>query len=650
MCGIVGILTPRPGLDKGVIDAMRDRLAHRGPDGKGSWLGASRAGGSVGLGHRRLSIIDLSAAADQPFLSGDGRCVLVFNGEIYNYVELRDELRQAGVSFRTEGDTEVLLAAYRRWGTDCLSHLNGMFAFLLWDGDRDELFVARDRFGEKPLYMARLPEGGAAFASEAKALFAVPGVAAVADIEEVERFLRGGTLIHGARTLFAGVTRLPGAHALVLDGAGRELRRWRYWTPDYSRIRRIAPRDAVAEFRDRLRRSVAMRMRSDVQVGACLSGGLDSSTLVGYLAAMAPHGGPSIGATYSARFDDDPTVSEGDFIDKVLQSLHLRSCAVSPTAAGFVAEARRLYWHQEIPFLSPSIYLEWSVLRHARETGTTVMIDGQGADELLGGYPSFFTLRQKDQIEARSYVRALRESRAVLTRYRQIQRQYAESDRRFSVGHVMDWRQLLALARTGSQRPQQPPEARAGVAVGLGHFRTQLSGYLLHDSLPDQLHSADRSAMAFGVETRFPFLDYELVDWCISLPDDVMIRDGWQKWILREAAQGAIPDEVRWRVDKVGYRAPQDRWIRSGMRDWMAERLLGPDMQDVPGYDATTAEVLWRQHDAGESDNSWILFRWASTAEWLAMLREGIWRDGMPAGPDRARQAGVVETGGVTVP
>src|SRR5262245_18527929 len=285
MCGFVAVLVPDGALPASVLERMRDRLRHRGPDGFGSWIGRAARGSLVGLGHRRLSIIDLSDAASQPMFRADGRLAVVYNGEIYNFLELRAELESLGAVFRTRSDTEVLLAAYEQWGTECLSRFNGMFAFAIWDARRQELFVARDRFGEKPVFFVSLPNDGVAFASEMKALFADPHVRASANETSLQRYTSGAYYEDDEHTFFAGIKRLPPAHAMVIDSAGRVGRRWRYWTPDYTALQHeYRAEQAVEEFRARLERSVRMRLRSDVPVGSSLSGGLDSSLTVCTLA------------------------------------------------------------------------------------------------------------------------------------------------------------------------------------------------------------------------------------------------------------------------------------------------------------------------------------------------------------------------------
>jgi asparagine synthase (glutamine-hydrolysing) len=634
MCGFVAVIAP-DSLAPEVLETMRDRLAHRGPDGARSWQTTTRRA-VIGLGHRRLSIIDLSRGGDQPMFDGTGSLALVYNGEIYNYVELREELVAAGRVFTTTSDTEVLLAAYERWGTECLSRLNGMFAFALWDGRREELFVARDRFGEKPLFYARLAAGGYAFASEMKALFAHPDVAASPSESVIRDYIAGTFYEDVEETMFEGVVRLMPGHAMVVGDDGSIRRRWRYWTPDYSAIEeRYDEAEAVERFRDLLERSVRMRLRSDVPVGTSLSGGLDSSTIVGMLAAARMRTPTLTQNAFSGRFDElDPTLSEGPFIDLVVKETGVHPHSVTPTACGLIEESERLHWHQEEPFLSASIYLQWCVMRLAHQRQTTVLLDGQGADELLAGYQYYFPSYQLDLVDRRQFGRLVYDSFAFRRRLRRASRGYENSLRRFNHDVALGPVSLAAAWRHRQSIPHGDYVEGVPPAVAGMRLRRQIAEALQYNSLPMLLRYADRNAMAFSRETRFPFLDHELVDWCVSLPDRAFVRNGWQKYILREAAGETIPPEIRWRADKVGYAAPLDLWLRDSLRDWARERLFTGTIVDLDGYDRSSLEDLWNSHQAGEN-HSWALWRWISLNEWFALTDSGAWRRGLGSAAPR---------------
>lgn len=630
MCGFVAVLAPSVRIPPDLLDVMRDRLAHRGPDGAGSWIGRTASGSAIGLAHRRLAILDLSDAAAQPMFSADRRYAIVYNGEIYNFIELREQLEQLGHQFRTRSDTEVLLASYIQWGPECLDRLNGMFGFAVWDEREQRLFVARDRFGEKPVFIAQIKGAGIAVASEMKALFAHPDVEIAVDPDQLKSYVRNKICESDPETLFLGVRRLPPAHALLIESNGEVIRQWRYWTPDYLAIGQdYDPDSAVEEFRMKLERSIEMRLRSDVAVGSSLSGGLDSSTIVGMLAGMRKAGSICTQNTFSARFDHDPTLSEGAQIDAVVARTKVNAFSTSPDPDRLVAECRAVHWHQEEPFASASIYLQYCVARLARENDTIVLLDGQGADELLAGYQHYFKTYQLDLSDRWQLRRLVRETRSFNDRLHRASLDYADSARRFDRDIAFGLRRLLLKRLKPMKLKPRParegmPPPRAGMRL-----RRQISEALLHHSLPALLRYADRNAMAFGRETRFPFLDYDLVDWCISLPDDALIRDGWQKLILRRAADGVLPEEIQWRADKVGYAAPQDVWMRGPMHDWAHDNLFSGPVVDVPGYDRPGLERLWSLHQSGARNTSWALWRWISLNQWLLLMRNGLWRNGL---------------------
>jgi asparagine synthase (glutamine-hydrolysing) len=622
MCGIVVVVDPGGPIERELLATMRDRLLHRGVDGAGLWTSTCGAGG-VGLGHRRLAILDLTAAAAQPMTTRDGRFTIVFNGEIYNFVELRAELEQAGIAFETRSDTEVLLQAFVRWGERCLERLNGMFAFAIWDELDRTLFVARDRFGEKPLFWTELAGGGVAIASEIKALLAHPRVTIGARAALVADFAAGRYREDGPDTMFEGVLRLPPAHAMVIDGAGRVTRTWRWWVPDLLAIRAgYRQDDAVEQFRHLLAQSVRLRLRADVPVGSSLSGGLDSSSLV-CLLARERHAAGFVQKTFSARFDDDPTISEGDQIDQVVRHAGAEAHAVRPDPEDFMRTSRRLHWHQEEPFLSASIFLQWCVARLAREQGTTILIDGQGADELLGGYQSYFHLHQLDLADRGQWGLLAKETAQLTVRLLRAALSFRDVRRRFDPLVAFKPRDLLHMwlgqVPTSDHVVGVPPPVR-----GL-RLRTRMAEALQYNNLPTLLRYADRNAMAFGREPRLPFLDRDLVDFCLGLPDEAFVAEGWQKLILRRAGEGVLPPAIQWRADKVGYVAPQDRWLRGPLRGWAEERLFEGRLADVPGYSREQLSTSWQAHLRGEADHSWAIWRWVSLSEWLALLHEGAW-------------------------
>lgn len=623
MCGIVGVISPEFPILGDILSTMRDRLSHRGPDHGANWL---RLGGKIALAHRRLSIIDTTHAADQPMHRGDGLLCIVFNGEIYNYVELRAELTQLGHTFRTQSDTEVLLAALQEWGESALLRLNGMFAFVLWDERSHRLLVARDRFGEKPLFVGRGQFNTVVFASEMKAILAHPAMPCSVNARAVERFSAGSWYEDDELTFFEGIERFPPAHAAWFREDGSEERRWRYWTPDYNNIdTSLSPAVAIDKFTELLQRSIKLRLRADVPVGSSLSGGLDSSTIVGMISGERANTSFTQN-TFSACFDDDPVISEGPQIDEVVKYTSVQSHKVKPTAHGLMAESSRLHWHQEEPFLSASIYLQWCVARLAKEQDTTVLLDGQGADELLAGYQFYFKQFQLDMLDKGSLFSAAIETMKFNARLQRAAKCFADNRRRFNEKVAYSNLELLAVIL------RRPSVWHGDYSCGLvsatpgNRLRRTIGEALQYNCLPMLLRYADRNSMAFSRETRLPFLDYDLVDFCISLPDTMLIRDGWQKWVLRKASNKYIPKSIQWRADKVGYAAPLDIWLRGPMKGWAYERIFSDRFTHLEHYSRSNLEKLWQNHQNNLENNSWALWRWISLSEWFELINRGWWK------------------------
>lgn len=330
--------------------------------------------------------------------------------------------------------------------------------------------------------------------------------------------------------------------------------------------------------------------------------------------------------TFSGRFENDPTISEGPLVDLVARAAGVMAFHTTADPDALADESARVHWHQEEPFLSASIYLQWCVMRLARENETTVLLDGQGADELLAGYQPYFRTHQLDLLDRRRFATLAVDTRSFRRRLRSTAATYTDVRRRFDPEIAL---RPMQLARLAIRRPAVHAHGyTVGVppAVRGGRLRRQLAEALQYNSLPMLLRYADRSAMAFGRETRFPYLDHELVDWCIALPDEALIKNGWQKHILRKAMEGVVPEQVQWRADKVGYAAPLDVWLRGPLADWARDRLFRGTITDLDAYDGAKVRELWEQHQGG-ADNSWALWRWISLNEWFSLLDSGTWRE-----------------------
>lgn len=604
MCGIFGLVqsTSFKGAE---LRAMSRVLRHRGPDDEGfvvaggdrleCWAGddspvavfAKPAGylpaarltddwnskcGGVALGHRRLAIVDLSTQGHQP-MSYRERYWMTYNGEVYNYLELREELQKLGHQFKSVSDSEVILAAYVEWGPACLQRFNGMWALAIFDREEGTLFIARDRFGVKPLYYLE-GAGRFAFASEIKAFTVIEGWKSRMNIPRLLDYLVWNVMDHTAETMFEGVKQLPGGHYLLIPVPGvghagarsKVLRvpvRW-YFLPEPAEPE---GRDRSAELRRLLDDAVRLRLRSDVPVGSCLSGGLDSSSIVCLMSRQLSGAGVrNTLRTFTAQ-SSDAQFDETRYAEAVIEATGAHASFVNPSSADLFAELDGLIWQQDEPVLSSSNIAQRHVFRVARELGAIVMLDGQGADEILCGYRGFFGAFLAGLARRGRWNDWWRETGAM-------QREIGFSRRR-SLGYT------LAYLRPGLRRilgrfdrreadfcwiaparravfDQDPLAERGGRANSI---REMSVGQLLATNLPMLLHWEDRNSMSYSVEARVPFLDYRVVEFCLQLSDEEKVGGGVSKAILRRAMRGLVPDMVLDRRDKMGFLTAEPLWI-----------------------------------------------------------------------------------------
>jgi asparagine synthase (glutamine-hydrolysing) len=573
-----------------------DRVSHRGPDGRG-WRTFDSGAGPVALGHRRLSIIDLSDAALQPMSYANDRYWIVFNGEIYNYLELRDELIECGHRFCTASDTEVLLAAYAQWGEAALDRLLGMFAFVLWDVETATVFAARDRFGIKPLYLYETPRG-VAFASEIKQFLRLPGFVARLDIARTYDFLSAGIMEHTSGTMFAGVGQLQGGECVRLDlhhwhpGEALPVRRW-YSVIEPGTIE-IGEREAAERFAALLSDSVRLHLRSDVPVGSCLSGGLDSSSIVCLMAQALEAGGGAKVNSVSACYNEK-SVDERPFMEVVVAHAGCVPHWCYPRVEDAFAIAERITWHQDEPYGSTSIFAQWCVFEAARRAGLKVMLDGQGADEQLAGYHGCFPYYYASLIRQRRIVALLRtmiERRvwhgASLSEQlhtfvlpllppglarRVRRRRQTMVDHAWLDGEALRPHLGRSAFDTAREQLALPPVA------GIGDLCVVLTQ---SSNLAMLLHWEDRNSMAHAIEARVPFLDHRLVEFTLGLGDRHKIVGGDTKRVLRRAMSGILPDKVRYRRDKLGFTTPEEAWFRGPLRE-MVRAGIDETLARYPG-------------------------------------------------------------------
>jgi asparagine synthase (glutamine-hydrolysing) len=562
MCGIAGIIQSTPSERNLVhLKKMTDALAHRGPDGEGLWHNEMN---TVLLGHRRLSIIDLSSAGHQPMLYMS-RYTIIHNGEIYNYVELKETLYQKGYRFQSQTDTEIIVAAYDCWQDECIDHFDGMFAFAIWDEKEQQLFAARDRFGEKPLYYF-FDGQQFLFASEMKALWAA-GIEKIANQKMLFNFITIGYTDNPAKpeeTFYENIEKLPPASCLFFSLPKKELSIEQYWEIDPEKQnKKISDAEAIEQFNHLFNASVKRRLRSDVSIGTSLSGGLDSSSVIASITA-------SNYLSYTAQaftaifpgFEKD----ELSFSKQVVNQYKLQQHTVSLSANELLADWNKLCHHQEEPFGSASIYTQYKVYELATQENVKVLLDGQGADETLAGYSKYYKWFWQELFRNRKLFRSkeLKAAKELGIKEKFDFKNMVAAYFPAVATVAMENQYLLKAIRhedfTKDFVKLQSKEAYYTTPEhftlnGVLHFNTCTHG------LEELLRYADRNSMAHGREVRLPFLSHELVEYIFSLPANFKIRNGWTKWILRETMKNKLPESIVWRKEKVGFEPPQKNWM-----------------------------------------------------------------------------------------
>jgi len=670
MCGIAALLNPgllphpAPELVRQMIDAVR----YRGPDDRGMVVfqgrsaipaicdvsgtpaavrdAATPASGTEGkardgepralacFGHQRLSIVDLSATGHQPMRSADSRLWIIYNGEIYNYIELREELRSLGHTFATQSDTEVILAAYRQWGKGCLERFNGMFALVLLDRASRTVLAARDRFGIKPLYYWMASDGTLALASEIKQFSVLPGWRPRLNGQRAYDFLNWGVLDHTDETLFEGVFQVRGGEVLELDlqgnappAAGNRLPLQRWYE--------LAPRpfhgsfaEASGQFRALLLDSVRLELRADVAVGSCLSGGLDSSSIVCLINELLhANGTPTVQKTFTAgasvrQYD------ERDYAEEVARKTDAQAFSSVPESDGLFASLDRITWHQDEPFGSSSIYAQWDIFGLAARNGVKVMLDGQGADEQLAGYDNYYGPHLGSLFRSWRWGKLWQEIEAA--------RSIRSVPRSWLLKHMLN--NLLPeslrqpLRRLGGYSAANPPWLRLTLlqaqprdpylASGQSRaksVRNMSTAQVANSTLQMLLHWEDRNSMAHSVEARVPFLDHRLVEFVLGLPDDYKISGGTTKRVLREALRGVLPERVRTRVDKLGFVTPEEVWLRERCPD-LFRKALRDAVEVSSGVIKHDVLTLLEQMIEGRQPFSHLIWRLISFGSWMKVF------------------------------
>tara|TARA_B110000211_G_C14090015_1_gene558519 strand:- start:4936 stop:6825 length:1890 start_codon:yes stop_codon:yes gene_type:complete len=589
MCGIVGALSPKE-FDHSFINQMTDSVLHRGPDGRGTIVfdekceiqslevGAHNEKlpspsmlGQLSLGHRRLSVIDLESSSNQPMSYLNRRYWIVFNGEIFNYIELKKELETLGHRFETDSDTEVILAAYDQWGIACQNKFNGMWAFCIVDRFEKHVFLSRDRFGEKPLYYSVF-EGVFYFSSEIKALFSTGKIKANIYAEKAISFIKNGPNEYGKETIYHEIFNLmPGCYFDInFEDDLQLIEQKKYWELQVNHSHEAFNKEKAlnysAEYYELLKDSVRLRLRSDVPLGSALSGGLDSSSIV-YLVKeiLSEHDNQEYQKTFSCVYKDNPSeqyCDESKFIDLLTKKLGIKNYQITPKVRDVPSEHTKMIHNFDSP-PENTCMSGWYTYKLVQESNIVVTLDGQGADEQLTGYIYYFAyylanLKFSDLI--REAVCALQ----VPTTFPYV------------------WRGVVTNIFTKIFGKKITKKLIEGVLKR--PFPESLNGILYHDfttGLVNLLHNADKASMAHSVESRMPFLDFRLVEFLANIPSAYKIHNGWSKYLARLAFDGKLPDEICWRKDKQGWPIPEDYWFSGDLKVWLKESLS--DSNKYPG-------------------------------------------------------------------
>lgn len=545
MCGIVGGISLKNKFDfADEIGRMNTAIAHRGPDSDGMYQNEQ---GTVCFGHRRLAILDLSELGHQPMKIGE--YVICYNGEVYNYLELRAELEAQGISFVSHTDTEVILQAYICWGEAAIAKLNGMWAFAIYDSNKQEVFCSRDRFGIKPFYYTEL-NNRFYFASEIKAFLQIEGWVSNLNASRAYDFLANSLVSHTTETMLQGVHELRGGYNLRINLKQGTYAHWKYYKLEELKAQSIQTEATdIRNFNELFRDAVRIALRSDVKVGSALSGGLDSSSIVAIVNEQLREVGQEkkqecVSAVYTAQ---DKGIDESGYIDLLAAEKQVKVHKTQPSWEHLMANLDKLVWHQDEPFSTLSIYAQYTVFEEAARQKLIVMLDGQGADEILAGYESFYEGYFKELLATRplAFVPALVG--------------YSIKHKKYPFGKLLERfmpKQKQPVWFHKSFIDQVKPYQRNKKTT----VRGMSEDYLEHFGLHSLLKFEDRNSMAFSVESRVPFLDVRVVEAALTMPTGMKIKTGIRKYVLREAFKNILPHAIYTRYDKLGFPTPQERW------------------------------------------------------------------------------------------
>ena len=628
MCGIVGGFWSAPN-DSDVVEERLSlslgALSHRGPDDNGIEI-FDIDSFKVGFGHARLSIIDLTSSGHQPMYSDNKNHVLVFNGEIYNYIELKEELISEGVVFKTNTDTEVLLEAWIRWKEKCLNKLIGMFAFVVYDFEEQTAYCCRDAFGIKPFYYSK-SEKGFFFSSEIESISELVSSPREVNLQRAYDYLVFGEYDSNEETFLNGINQLLPAQLLKLSFKNNkivsELSLW--WEPEKITQRKISFEDATKLVREEFLRSVKLHLRADVPLGVALSGGLDSSAVVCAIRHLEPNASIH---TFS-YIADCKGLSEEKWVDRVNAFVNAVPNKVSASSGDMAIDLDEMIKAQGEPFGSTSIYAQYRVFQLAKSRGITVSLDGQGADELLAGYDGYPEQRLMSLISrgkllsAISFLKAWatwpkRDIKIALMKFVQVilpDAVYKVVRARTGTSTTPPWLKHEYLLENGVSLKEKRRAFKDGKSSSVTSY---LKAFLNKRTLPALLRHADRNSMRFTIESRVPFLTVPLAELLLSFPEEYLISNaGETKHIFRHAMHGIVPDEIIFRRDKIGFETPEENWLYS-MSDkihlWLSEAV------EIPFIDAELIKSEFDKMLNGEVKFSWQLWRWINFIRWYRLF------------------------------
>jgi asparagine synthase (glutamine-hydrolysing) len=609
MCGILGWLGSHAESDASRFEAALDLLSHRGPDDRGVW---GEAG--VLLGHRRLSIVDRSAAGHQPMRHLASGAMIVFNGEIYNYVELAKELKSLGHELVGHSDTEVLLHALIEWGAEALPRLNGMWAFAFWCPRSRHLLISRDRFGVKPLYY-RNGSNGFAFASEPKALLSLFPEHRTVDETSLLDFLGNNLLYARGGSFYKDISVVPPSHFGIFDPAEGSLKLTRYWDYPEERDDLQSENEALEQFTSLFNDAVRIRLRSDVPVGVTLSGGLDSSGVLAAAAGPKKHPMTCFTSVYA-----DNSQGEKHWAEIASKSANGRLIPVAAPQEEWLGTLRKIAWHMDAPGYSPAVYPLWHLMKRARAEGVPVLLEGQGADEALAGYPQYAVLDLLAYMGGRS--QQTRSLSGLFGRFSGLTRTFTL---RWALGWmvrelsptILSWHQrrvgFQSMMLPGVCVPERPVLTRCENDAVQQRLLDDHSLYIL----PGLLHYGDAVSMAHGIEARNPFLDYRLVEWMFRLPAHLRFNHSETKWVLREYLRQNGQVEIGNRPDKKGYPTPVRHWLASSESGEVESILLAKDSPVLQWCDGAKIKNLIQQNREGVLGAEHHLYKLLSTQLWI---------------------------------